>query len=56
MSATKTERVVVCLSADDRSWLDRETERRGLNASTFIRMTLRREREREALGLKEAVA
>ena len=57
MSANKTEKVVACLTADDRAWLDREAERLGLDASSFIRMTLRRERnEREAAGQQVALA
>lgn len=47
MSANKTEKVVACLTADDRAWLDREAERLGLDASSFIRMTLRRSRSEQ---------
>ena len=56
MSENRTQRVTACLTPDDRAWLDREAEKRGLDASAFIRMTLRREREREASGQQVAVA
>lgn len=39
-----TEFVGVRVTERDREWIDKEAEREGLNASSFIRMTLRRER------------
>jgi antitoxin component of RelBE/YafQ-DinJ toxin-antitoxin module len=37
------------VTEDDRAWVEREAERIGLDPSSFLRMTLKRERnEREA--------
>jgi antitoxin component of RelBE/YafQ-DinJ toxin-antitoxin module len=47
---TKTAMIRARVSQDDRDWLEREAERIGLDPSSFIRMTLKRERnEREAV-------
>jgi hypothetical protein len=56
MSDSKTAKIVTCLTEDDRAWLQRESNRLGLDASSYIRMTLRRERERESSGQQVAVA
>ena len=44
MSERKTAKIITRVTEDDRAWVERECERQGLNPSTFIRMTLRRER------------
>jgi antitoxin component of RelBE/YafQ-DinJ toxin-antitoxin module len=58
MSAqNKTAMIRARVSEDDRNWLEQEAERIGLDPSSFIRMTLRRERnEREASRQQLAVA
>ena len=44
MKERKTAQVLTRLTETDRAWVDREAERQGLDASSFIRMTLRRVR------------
>jgi hypothetical protein len=56
MKERKTAQIITRVTEDDRAWLDRECDRLGLAPSSFIRMTLRREREREQSGQSVAVA
>jgi hypothetical protein len=44
MKERKTVQVMTRVTETDRAWLDQEAERHGLDASSFIRMTLRRVR------------
>jgi hypothetical protein len=44
MKERRTSQVLTRLTETDRAWVDREAEREGLDASSFIRMTLRRVR------------
>lgn len=51
----KTAIIKARVTEDDRAWVEREAERIGLDPSSFVRMTLRRERnEREAAALDSA--
>jgi hypothetical protein len=44
MTERRTSQVLTRLTETDRAWVDREAERHGLDASSFVRMTLRRVR------------
>ena len=44
MRERKTAQIITRVTETDRAWVDREAERQGLDASSFIRMTLRRVR------------
>ena len=39
MKERKTAQVLTRVTETDRAWVDREAERQGLDASSFIRMT-----------------
>ncbi len=41
MKERKTAQIITRVTEADRAWVDREAERQGLDASSFIRMTLR---------------
>ena len=55
-----TAQIVTRVADADRQWLDREAERQGLNVSSLVRMTVRRQRlaseAAEAAGERMAVA
>jgi len=44
MADRKASQVITRLSEDDRAWVDREAAARGLNPSSFVRMTLKQAR------------
>ena len=44
MKERKTAQIVTRVTEADRAWVDQEADKRGLDASSFIRMTLRRAR------------
>lgn len=53
----KSTQVVTCISEEDRDWLRGEAARHGLSPSTFIRMTIRRQRaESEGAAGRQMVA
>ena len=54
--STKTAMIRARVTEDDRNWLEQEAERIGLDASSFIRMTLRRERNECEARRVQAVA
>jgi hypothetical protein len=60
MKERKTAQIITRVTETDRAWVDREAEREGLDASSFIRMTLRRQRlaseAAEAAGERLAAA
>lgn len=45
MSERKSAQVITRLTEDDRAWVNREATLRGLDTSSFIRMTLRQARQ-----------
>jgi hypothetical protein len=44
MKERKTAQIVTRVTEADRAWVDQEADKQGLDASSFIRMTLRRAR------------
>jgi len=44
MKERKSAQIVTRVTEADRAWVDREADKQGLDASSFIRMTLRRAR------------
>jgi hypothetical protein len=57
MSERKTAKIITRVTEDDRSWLQQEADTLGVDLSTLVRMTLRRERnECDAARRLQAVA
>lgn len=52
MSERKTEQIITRVSEDDRAWVEREAAKRGLDTSSFIRMSLKHIRHQE-LGARD---
>ena len=48
MKERKTAQIVTRVTEADRAWVDQEADKQGLDASSFIRMTLRRVRAASA--------
>ena len=44
MKERKTAQIITRVTEDDRAWVDRESQRHGLDPSSFIRMALKRVR------------
>jgi post-segregation antitoxin (ccd killing protein) len=57
MSTRKTAKIITRVTEDDYSWLQQEADTLGVDLSTLVRMTLRRERnERKASRQQLAVS
>ena len=44
MKERKSAQIITRVTEDDRAWINREAEQRGLDPSSFVRMTLRHAR------------